>query len=165
MLNLEPQEKVLLILHHHWISILGAFSLAGFLFLIPIALFPIVISLGRSSVLMPLFLFASSIWYLITILLALAFWIDYYLDALIITDRRILNVNQEGLFRHTVSEFRLERVQDVTIEVPNFIATVLRYGNITIATAGEVSFSIKEVPNPHVARDLILKYARGTGAS
>ena len=85
---------------------------------------------------------------------------DYYLDALVITDKRILNVDQSGLFRHTVSEFRLDRVQDVTIEVPNFIATMLRYGNITIQTAGEVSFSISEVPTPHIARDLILKQVR-----
>jgi len=47
-------------------------------------------------------------------------------------------------------------VQDVTIEIPNFVATLFHYGNITIQTAGEINFSIKEVPRPHVARDLIL---------
>ena len=93
--------------------------------------------------------------------MAFAFWIDYYLDALVITNKRILSANQEGLFKHTVSEFRLERVQDVTIEIPNFVATFFHYGNISIQTAGEISFSIKEVPQPHQARDLILKHARG----
>ena len=156
MLNLEPEEKVLLILHHHWISILGQMIFIIFLALLPLAVLPFVAALTTARLVLPLFFFVSSVWYLVALLLAFAFWVDYYLDALVITDRRILNVNQEGLFKHTVSEFRLERVQDVTIEIPNFVATLLHYGNITIQTAGEISFSIKEVPRPHVARDLIL---------
>jgi len=155
MLNLEQNEKVLLILHHHWIAFLGPLAIAAALFLIPFFVFPFL-----SASLLTIFLFATCIWYLIVLFMVLAFWIDYYLDALIVTDRRILNVDQTGLFRHVVSEFRLERVQDVTIEVPNFTATIFHYGNIEIQTAGETSFSIKEVPHPHLARDLILKYAR-----
>ena len=143
-------------MHHHWISILGQMIFIIFLALLPLAVLPFVAALATARLVLPLFFFVSSVWYLVALLLAFAFWVDYYLDALVITDRRILNVNQEGLFKHTVSEFRLERVQDVTIEIPNFVATLLHYGSITIQTAGEISFSIKEVPRPHVARDLIL---------
>src|SRR3989344_309516 len=156
MLNLEPEEKVLMILHHHWISILGQMIFIIFLALLPLVILPFVAALATARLVLPLFFFISSLWYLAALLLAFAFWIDYYLDALVITDRRILNVNQEGLFKHVVSEFRLERVQDVTIEIPNFVATLFHYGNITIQTAGEINFSIKEVTRPHVARDLIL---------
>ena len=92
--------------------------------------------------------------------MAFGFWIDYYLDAFVITDKRILDIDQIGLFRHTVSEFRMDKVQDVTIEVPNFSATFFHYGNIKIQTAGESFFSINEVPSPHLARDLILKHAK-----
>ena len=160
MVNLEPGEKIVSILHHHWIAFLGPFLIILFFVLIPLFLLPVAFSIPNASALAPLFLFLTSIWYLITLFVAFGFWMDYYLDALVITDKRILNVDQSGLFRHTVSEFRLDRVQDVTIEVPNFIATMLRYGNITIQTAGEVSFSISEVPTPHIARDLILKQVR-----
>ncbi|OGF68976.1 hypothetical protein A3H65_00240 [Candidatus Giovannonibacteria bacterium RIFCSPLOWO2_02_FULL_45_14] len=153
MLNLDPEEKVLLIMHHHWITLVGPAFIVLFSLLVPWIFI---------SILKPFFSFAISLWYLITLMIAFGFWIDYYLDALVITDKRILDIDQIGLFRHTVSEFRMERVQDVTIEIPNFAATFFHYGNIKIQTAGEVSFSIGEVPSPHIARDLILKHAKQT---
>lgn len=154
MLNLDPEEKVLLILHHHWITLVGPAFIVFFSLIIPWAF---VLFLKQ------FFYFAISIWYLFTLMMAFGFWIDYYLDAFVITDKRILDVDQVGLFRHTVSEFRLEKVQDVTIEVPNFTATFFHYGNIKIQTAGESNFSISEVPYPHIARDLILKNAKQDG--
>ena len=154
MLNLDPEEKVLLIMHHHWITLVGPFF---------IVLFSLIIPWAFISLLTPFFYFALLIWYLITLMMAFGFWIDYYLDALVITNKRVLDIDQVGLFRHTVSEFRMERVQDVTIEVPNFVATFFHYGNIKIQTAGEVSFSISEVPYPHIALDLILKNTKQGG--
>lgn len=162
MLNLEPEEKILLILHHHWIAFLGPLLIVMALFLAPLFLIPTV-TLANTPALLPLIMFLICVWYMAILFLALGFWIDYYLDALVITSKRILNVSQSGLFRHTVSEFKLERVQDVTIEVPNFLATFLRFGNIKIHTAGDISFSITEVPSPHDARDIILKHSKGGG--
>ena len=116
MLNLDPEEKVLLIMRHHWITLVGPTFIVFFSLIIPW----IFASISR-----PFFSFAVSIWYLITLMMAFGFWIDYYLDALVITDKRILDIDQIGLFKHTVSEFRMERVQDVTIEVPHFSTTAI----------------------------------------
>lgn len=157
MLNLEKDEKVLLVLHHHWISFLGPLVILVSLALAPLLLIPFI---ATQPTLTYLFLFLSTLWYLMVLFLALGFWIDYYLDALVVTDRRVLNVNQSGLFKHVVSEFKIDKVQDVTIEVTNFMGTFFHFGNITIQTAGEVSFSINEVPSPHTARDIILKQAK-----
>ncbi|MBI2024396.1 PH domain-containing protein [Candidatus Giovannonibacteria bacterium] len=162
MLNLDPEEKVVLIMHHHWIALLMPVFVLVIFVVAPWVLLPFILNTYPMAELGQLYYFILSIWYLITLLLALSFWIDYYLDALVITDKRIMYVNQSGLFRHIVSEFRMERVQDVTIEVPNFLGTIFHFGNINIQTAGEVNFSINEVPRPHIARDLILKHAKLT---
>jgi hypothetical protein len=160
MLKLESDEKILITLHHHWIAILGQFILVVILTVVPLVALPFLATSERAQILVPLYLFGLSLWYLLLSILAFSFWIDYYLDALIVTNKRIVNINQSGLFKNEMAVFRLERVQDVTIEVPNFIATVLRYGNVTIQTAGEISFSIKEVPHCHEVKDIILKYSR-----
>lgn len=160
MLALGPEEKILLVLHHHWISLVGPVFIITLLVLAPFFAYPFIASLHEAPVLTPLFLLASSLWFLSTLLIGFVFWIDYYLDAMVITSRRILTITQEGLFKNTLSEFSLEKVQDVTIEIPHFAATFLGYGNITIQTAGEMNFSIREVPHVYKVKELIIAHAR-----
>ena len=115
MLKLEQGEQILLTLHHHWIALLGPATITVFLFLAPFLAFPFVAALEEAPTLLPLFFFISSLWLLFSLLIGLVFWIDYYLDSIIVTSRRILTISQEGLFKNTLSEFGLEKVQDVTI--------------------------------------------------
>ncbi len=164
MLKLDPDEKILIVLRHHWISILGPVLFVAFLLIAPLVAFPLVAASEKVFLLLPLFFFALSIWLLIVLALAFIFWIDYYLDVLIITSKRIINIDQIGLFRRHIAEFRLDNVQDVAIDIPNFMATFLRYGDLTIQTASESNFSIKEVPRVYEAKDLILKYSKGIGS-
>lgn len=160
MLKLDPEEKVLITLRHHWISIVGPALFVIFLLIIPLLAFPFVAASEKAGLLLPLFLFALLLWLLVVLMLAFIFWVDYYLDVLIITSKRVINIDQIGLFRRHIAEFRLDNVQDVAIEIPNFIATFFRYGNLTIQTASEANFSIKEVPRVYEAKDLILKYSK-----
>lgn len=160
MLTLGPEEKILLVLHHHWISLVGPAFIVALLVLAPFFAYPFVAVLHEAPALVPLFLFASFLWLLFALLIGFVFWIDYYLDALVITSRRILTITQEGLFKNTLSEFSLEKVQDVTIEIPHFAATFLGYGNITIQTAGEINFSMREVPHAYKVKELIIAHAK-----
>ncbi len=160
MLKLDPEEKILIALNHHWIALVAQAALILILIIVPLAIFPFIAASSNARLLAPLFFFIASLWFLITLLLAFIFWSDYYLDVLIITTRRIININQEGVFRREVAEFRLDNVQDIKIEVPNFFATMMHYGNLTVETASESSFTIKEVPRVYEAKDLILKYSR-----
>lgn len=160
MLNLDQDEKILITLHHHWVSFLGPLTVIAVLLLLPLVAFPFVASSERAPVLLPLFFFSISIWLMLVLLLAFVFWVDYYLDVLIVTTRRVINIDQNGLFRREIAEFRLTNVQDVKIEIPSFLATMLRYGNLSIQTASEANFSIKEVPRVYEAKDLILKHSK-----
>jgi uncharacterized membrane protein YdbT with pleckstrin-like domain len=73
-----------------------------------------------------------------------------------VTNKRIVNVEQKGLFSRVVSEKELSRMQDVTSEVHGFIATFFSYGDIYIQTAGtKERFVFKQVPDaPHVAQEI-----------
>lgn len=87
-------------------------------------------------------------------------FIDYWLDAFILTDKRILDIEQKGLFNRTVSELRLYRTQDVTAEVKGILHTLLDYGDIHVQTAGEVErFKFEDIPHPNHVAKMILEWS------
>jgi hypothetical protein len=154
MITLRENEYILLILHRHWfIFALQATAVFG-AGLLPLLLFPIV------PIDAMFFWFLTVIYWLFLAAFLLISWIEYWLDMWIITTERIIDVEQRSLFSREVSEFLLARVQNVTVEVPNLMATMLRYGNIVVQTAGEKSFTIREIPHLEKAKEIILEQCR-----
>ncbi|PIS42146.1 MAG: hypothetical protein COT24_05000 [Candidatus Kerfeldbacteria bacterium CG08_land_8_20_14_0_20_40_16] len=101
---------------------------------------------------------ASSAYFLFIWLFFFNHWIDYYLDVWIVTNQRILNIEQEGLFSRTISELNLEMVQDATSEVKGKVATVLNFGNVYVQTAGEEKrFVFEEIPAPRQVASKIIE--------
>ena len=103
--------------------------------------------------------------YLILSVLLLSGWlqffnqfIDYYLDVSVITNTRIVDVEQTGLFGRTISELDLYKVQDVTSEVKGFWRSLFQYGFVYVQTAGETQrFVFENIPNAHAVRKQILE--------
>ncbi|OGF62317.1 hypothetical protein A2926_04390 [Candidatus Giovannonibacteria bacterium RIFCSPLOWO2_01_FULL_44_40] len=150
-----------MVLHRHWIAIIWKFLFSIILLILPILAAPYFPAVESATGISQIALWFFTLIYLMVVtLIAFLFWIDYYLDIWIITSERIIDVEQKGLFNRSVSEFMLDRVQDVTVEIPNFTATVLKYGNIIIQTAGEQSFRIEQAPQVYEAKNLILDYSK-----
>lgn len=150
-----------MVLHRHWIAIVGKVAVGGILLLLPFIALPLTGFLPHISVsLVGATLFFFVIYILIVFLILFIFWIEYYLDVWIITTERIIDIEQKSLFNREISEFRIQNVQDVTIDIPGMLATFLKYGNMTIQTAGERSFTIHDVPNLYEAKNLILDYSK-----
>ena len=85
-------------------------------------------------------------------------WLDYYLDAWIVTNERIINIEQRGFFNRDISELKLTKVQDVTSEIIGVIPTLLDYGNIYVQTAGEKErFTFYQIPNPNYVKNVIVQ--------
>ncbi len=102
-------------------------------------------------------IFTSSYYIFIWLFFFFSF-IDYYLDVWIITNERIIDIQQKGFFSRIISEQRLYRIQDVTSEVHGFFPTVFKYGNVYVQTAGSKQrFFFNEIPNPENVRDTIIK--------
>jgi len=161
-LTLEKNEKILLILHRHWFVIVRDVVGLILIFIAGVFLFSLrdfLIPTLEPLILIPVsnLVFVMFILFLVGILFAR--WVTYYLDVWIVTTKRIIDIEQHGLFNREISEFLIARVQDVTIEIPGFISTMLNFGNITIQTAGERSFLVRDVPKLHKAKDTILTYS------
>jgi len=103
--------------------------------------------------------FFTAVWMLTVWMMLFTVWTNYYLDIWIVTDKRIINIDQIHLFKRDVSTLRIERVQDIKVEKHGFFATILDFGNLQVQTAGpEASFYlIKGIPNPAYVRNAILE--------
>lgn len=73
---------------------------------------------------------------LITLIFFLIAIMDFYYDILIVTDRRLVDIDQSHVFHRNIAELLLEDVQDVNASVTGFFATVFRFGRVVIQTAG-----------------------------
>lgn len=151
----------------HWFIIFaelfGTFLmlLMPFVVLFAFALFPdplqsVDIDIGDYTALITFFVAA---WTVLTIMVGFATWTHYYLDLWVITDRRIILVDQIHFFNRNVSIFRLERLQDIEFYQKGIIATLLNFGTIRAQTASafESNFKTKGLPDPRGLQSIIQK--------
>ena len=158
-----PEEKIIKVLRRDVFILIKKILFFALLFVLPLILFYLVVSSIYPNILYgqvsyPIFLLIVSFYYLWLWVFFFFSFIDYYLDIWIITNERIINIEQEGFFARTISEQRLDRVQDVTSETQGFFPTILKYGNVYVQTAGaKERFFFHEIPNPDQVRDIIIK--------
>ncbi|HVY68137.1 MAG TPA: PH domain-containing protein [Patescibacteria group bacterium] len=84
-------------------------------------------------------------------------FVFYYLNVQIITNIRIVDIGQEGLFAHTVSELHIDKIEDATSQTNGVFGTIFNYGDVYVQTAGTVErFEFQDVPNPAAIEKIIL---------
>jgi uncharacterized membrane protein YdbT with pleckstrin-like domain len=84
-------------------------------------------------------------------------WTNYYFDLWIVTNKRIIDVEQKGLFRREVSSLRLDNIQNIVIDMNGIMPTLLRYGNVHVHTAGASHeiFIIRTANDPEHIKNII----------
>jgi len=159
--NQRPGEKIIKGLRRHWFSLLRIVIALLLLFIVPgvlVWMFWDSVSVWMANpVTGPVITVLGSMYFLSVWLFAFLEFTDYYLDVWIITNERVLNIEQEGLFERTASELDLASVQDATAEVRGFLQTMFSYGNVFVQTAGEKErFHFKDVPRPEEVQELVM---------
>lgn len=160
----HTEEKVIAVIHRHWFDIfahllsglLMVAVLLGSLVVLP-ALYPD-IARGQHAA---FFFFMENTFLLFLWTYLFLIWIDVWFDVWIITNERIVNIEQKGLFVRHISELRFSQVQDVTSEVEGILPSILDYGEVFVQTAAEQTrFIFRNVPNPIGIKDLVMRLAR-----
>lgn len=101
--------------------------------------------------------FAYVIWVLLLWMSAFVLWTNYFFDMWVVTNRRIIDIDQRTLFYREITTLMLEKIQDITVEIPGVLATLFGYGTLIIHTAGEnKDIVIHFANNPQEAKDKIL---------
>ncbi|MDO8559742.1 MAG: PH domain-containing protein [bacterium] len=147
-----PNEKIILLLRRHWLVLFGRELVWVVAALLPIALAWLLPGdlqgLAENPLGYPLAVVGGSAYYLFLWLFALNAFVDYYLDVWIVTNERILNIEQHQLFSRIAAEQRLSRIQDVTAETRGVFATFLHFGDVHVQTAGEQTrFVFRQIPD------------------
>lgn len=163
-----PGEKVIFYLRKHWYKFLKIVLFYTFLSIIPgvillglLRFYPGLVEwLFNGALVEVLVKLGLSLYYLAVWLFFWNTWVDYYLDVWLVTNERILHLEQKGLFSRTTSELRLNRVQDVAADVKGLAATIFDFGTVRVQTAGTApNFIFELVPDPHKIAEQIMRLA------
>lgn len=157
-IELEPGEEILKTVRKHWFifaaELVGTFIalMVPFIFLSLATSFPKAFELIKVNPFdhIKILTFVLCGWFILVIMSAFTIWTHYFLDLWIITDRRIIRIDQIHFFNRTVSIFRLERLQDIEFSIKGLIPTFLNFGTLTAQNAGhfENNFRSTGLPDP-----------------
>jgi uncharacterized membrane protein YdbT with pleckstrin-like domain len=149
----QPGEKLILFLRRHWIILVSRWFIFAGLALIPLGFYAFILYnyswILEDNFFYPLLLLLASSYYLFIMLFFFNAFIDYYLDVWIVTDQRIINIEQRGMFNREIAEHDLDKIQDVSGVQKGFFQTLFSYGDVHVQTAGEIQrFIFRQVDNP-----------------
>lgn len=171
MIQYEQGEEIVRQVRKHWLVFVVECIFILFLAIVPVAAFaflpPGIIDALTEKIsgdFNVLFIFFYILWILLLWFVLFYIWTDYYLDVWIITNQRIIDVEQKGFFNREVASLHLDRIQDITIMTSGFVATMFGFGNIHVQTAGaDRNFLIPNARDPEGVKRLILdQYAKTT---
>ena len=89
-------------------------------------------------------------------------WISWYYSVFIVTDQRLIQITQKGLFHRSVVDMRLNQIQMVNYQVSGIQETLLGFGTIMMQTfVGDLI--IREVHHPARIQKKLLETLREYG--
>ncbi len=153
----EAGERVILIIRQHIFTVSYRLTLVFLAALVPLLAklaFPTLAASSHGA----LFLFLASLWYAALWLGAFYILTLYCLNTIVITDRRIIENEQESFFNRKVAELHLFRIQDVVVHTEGFFETLLSFGDVMVQTAAtEREFTFRRIGNPEHVKDVIMQ--------
>ncbi len=156
----KEKEKILVFTRRHWFILLSPIIGAMFVSLMPLVL---VILSAKTLVQYNLSGVFTLCWiiYLMIIWFALFYKLTMHsLDTWIVTNERVIDIIQIGLFRRKVSELHLESIQDISVNIHGIVQSYLNFGDIEIQTGATAQrFLFDQVPKPLEIKDIIMEAA------
>ncbi len=166
IMHAEDDEEILYVVYRHWLPIV----LSGLSYLFVFSLFSFVVlfldnllsSSGQTFIPttseVSISVFCISFFGLVLWMRFFYLWSDTWLDVWIITNKRVVVIEQLGFFKREVANFPLDRIQDVTYIVRGVIATWFHYGDVRIQTASITEHLVMEqVPRPDLVKQWIVE--------
>ena len=162
-LALQPDERILAKTRKHWLVFLRDVAGTIVLGVAPFVLIALVSFSGLLDLTNTLFMttlgFAEVLWLLLVWMALVAIWTNYYLDLWVVTNRRVVNIDQSNFFNRATTTWQFENIQEITTEKKNLIQTLFNYGFINIRTASptERHARMEGIPRPDDMCSLMLK--------
>lgn len=161
--GLAPDEVRILDRRRHGIILVARLAAPGLVLLVPLLL--IIWSLltygSDPAVADATIRLSTTAVYLLIVPLAL--WAGYNLydwmnDTFHVTSRRVIRSERNFIFSEDLKEANLSQIQNVSVEIPNPLASLLNYGTViieTAAVAGKIEFD--SIPDPHEVQRMLFE--------
>ena len=156
-------EQIVLTTRQHWITIIGALLVNGFLILLLIGI-GVAASLLATPFLGPFawaplavagVLCLAPLWRLVTD------WLHWWNDIYVVTNRRIIPA--QGVFNKHVIDSSLEKINDVVL-TQSALGRMLGYGDIEILTGSEIGVNLlRRITEPVRFKTEMLNQKEGMG--
>ena len=147
--HLEDDEELYVAIHKHWVhglkdlalptlSLFASWALLYYLPFIPMAILVVAVDIG------------ILVWMLRN-------FFDYYLDAWLITNTAVIDVEWHGWFHRQSTSIDYSSIEGVSYEIEGILGTIFGFGTVSIEkiSTGSV-FSIEDVKRPRDVESTIL---------
>ncbi len=165
LINQKSYEKIVFTVRRHPITFIPSIVFFALLLAAPIGLYWLISNSSINPYLQtqPGFIIAVlgiSMYYLSCLVFFYTNFVEFHLDLWIVTNDRLLDIEQKTLFHRTIAEVDLYQIQDASSEIKGIFPTIFNYGNIVLQTAGPLpKFLFRSVANPNYLREEILRLA------
>jgi len=147
----EKDEEILVVMHKHYFTLFKPLYTVFVIILIYI-------------ILLKIFGFVTLNQWILLILAPIIIFLIYKTffifnnDVYILTNKRIIDIDQKGFFNRSVTEANLEKIQNTQYEINGILKTFLDFGNVIIKTAGSrEGIVLENVANPYEVQQKILQ--------
>ena len=134
--NQKPNEQVLYAIRRHWISYMPHVIFGSAVFIASVlVIIGLLSNLSDFSILtIAGTTIGISMALLSTLFIMLFGFVDHYLDLLIITNERLIDIKQHGFFKQETKEIHLLDIENVNSHVEGPLGVYLKYGHLIIQT-------------------------------
>jgi len=148
-------EQIIKLLHKHSCILVQNEIMPGIIFLVTVVLMTFFFHMYT-----PYVFLISFVVFLFSIVWGYYHYFTWVKDKYIITNQRILDIEQITFFNRSQREAPLEKIQDVTFEIKGPLGASFNFGTITIQTAGESSLTLDDIPDPEKNQKIIFDLIR-----
>ena len=153
--NQADDEKIIRVWRRHPVTLLGPVAKILAFAAIPAAL---VLITGPSMFGSPVLFVLFALILGIVVTFGAYQWVSWYGDVYVLTNYRIIDVEQQGFFNRSFAETTLNNIQDISHQVSGLAATLFDYGTIVVQTAGaSPDISLNNVGHPQRQSVYLLK--------
>ena len=148
--HLDDEEEIVLVVHKHWL--MGLKSL----------FWPSLVFIGVWSILAvsmsTYMLYGVSLSAVFVLIWWIRNFMDYYLDAWVITDKGIIDLEWHGWFHRSSARVLYSDLQGVSYEVNGILGTLFGYGHIDVEKISTgTAISMDYVKRPRMIESVILE--------
>lgn len=141
--NMQQWEQVKLVLQRHWFALVYTFWY--FIFLVASVI--VVVSFSSSITFVSANLINLMLVIYISVFLLFIYinWMRYELDVFIITNKRVIWLEEVAFLNRHVSECLIDKIQEVNVQTTWLFSNLLNFWRVTLHTASETSDFVMEI--------------------